>query len=462
MQTQAVRGKLERKLEKRSGVAWTIGSLSWTPWTGLQVRNVTVDAPRMGDNQASRFLCRAELDVKLHWSSLLRGALDLREVRVRKGQIAIPMELLFLLPVDTDQPKSAASGPSPDASSRKERKEIPPTLVKPAEKSSPPAGEPKATLVMAPSLRIVIDQCDLQVYSDKAQGKPALTLRDIGGVFPLRGEDASGWARCGGIMIGRRSFEGEWVSKVEWRRPALRLPPMEFVWNGLTVRGEGFLQMSRMPRFRAAVHIPGSTLQIAEPAQTSAPGITLAVEQVRLQAVLGGTLARLSSWQGNLALEAGGISLAHDKKAEIMTFDEGRMIAGLRGGTFHLPDARLQGERLSFLGNGVLLPTGELGGVIRVVADQDHAKTLTRFALGAMWTGGWTRSWLAPMETPDRYYRDVVLEGTVNEAVVNVGREGEKLDVTEAWDKMLTFLRNETLESEKSGTTEAATEILSR
>ena len=112
MQTQAVRGKLERKLEKRSGVAWTIGSLSWTPWTGLQVRNVTVDAPRMGDNQASRFLCRAELDVKLHWSSLLRGALDLREVRVRKGQIAIPMELLFLLPVDTDQPKSAASGPS--------------------------------------------------------------------------------------------------------------------------------------------------------------------------------------------------------------------------------------------------------------------------------------------------------------------------------------------------------------
>ena len=131
----------------------------------------------------------------------------------------------------------------------------------------------------------------------------------------------------------------------------------------------------------------------------------------------------------------------------------------MRGGRFNLLEARLQSERLSFLGNGALLPDGRLGGVMRVVADQDYAALLTRFAIGAMWTGGWTRSWLVPMETPDRYYRDIILQGTVNQTMVDVGRKGEAMDLAQAWNRMRRFLRKEALEPEKRTTARPAEQI---
>ena len=117
LQMGAVKGKLEKRLRNRSGVSWEIGSLSWTPWTGVQVRKVVVEGPAAGGSSSVHPLCRAELDIKLHWGSLLRGALDLREVRVRSGQIAIPMELLFLLGDEENQSKAMDSKPSPDRKS---------------------------------------------------------------------------------------------------------------------------------------------------------------------------------------------------------------------------------------------------------------------------------------------------------------------------------------------------------
>ncbi|MCH2298760.1 MAG: hypothetical protein MK441_12780, partial [SAR324 cluster bacterium] len=34
LQTSVAQNWVERKLERRSGFEWNIGSLSWTPWTG--------------------------------------------------------------------------------------------------------------------------------------------------------------------------------------------------------------------------------------------------------------------------------------------------------------------------------------------------------------------------------------------------------------------------------------------
>ncbi|MDP7496917.1 MAG: hypothetical protein QGI77_10805, partial [Roseibacillus sp.] len=64
-----------------------------------------------------RSLCRADVDVQFYWDALPKGMFELREVRVRRGTIAIPMELLALLPgkeaPEKDPPVSPERPPEP-------------------------------------------------------------------------------------------------------------------------------------------------------------------------------------------------------------------------------------------------------------------------------------------------------------------------------------------------------------
>ena len=449
LRTGAVRGKLEEKLKTRSGASWKIGSLSWTPWTGVQVRNVTVKAPSAGSGLPDRPLCRTELDVKLYWGSLLRGALDLKEVRVRSGKIAIPMELLFLLRDTVNQSRVLSPEPPLVPSPQVERQGGNPETPKKRLKPKPPSRHETASLAAASSFRLIIDQCDLMLYSNGADENPVFRLRNVSGELPLSGKESSGVIRCEGVAIGSRLFKLNWASRVEWQHPSLNLPPVKVVWNGFTIRSEGVLQMMRRPRFAVRIDIPAGELPSDVLALPPGSGVKIGAKRLRLRGALSGSLTLPSSWKGDLSVNAMSVSVGHDQTKQGILFNEGRMMAVVRGGRFNLLDARLQSERLSLLGNGVLLPDGQLGAVMRVVADQDYASTLTRFAMGAAWTGGWTRSWLKPMETPDRYYRDIVLEGTVNQAKINVGRKGEQMNLEQAWSQMLAFLKKESRETEE-------------
>ncbi len=449
LQIGAVKGKLEEKLNNRSGASWKIGSLSWTPWTGVQVRNVAVKAPAAGIGLPDRPLCRAELDVKLHWSSVLRGALDVKEVRVRSGKVAIPMELLFLLRETGNQARVLSPEPSRVPSPRIEGQEGKPETPKKRPSPGLSSLRERASLSAASSFRLIIDQCELEFYSNQADENPTFGLRNLSGELPLGGKESSGVIRCEGVAIGSRFFKLDWASRVQWRHPSLNLPPVNVVWNGLTIRSEGVLQMMRRPQFAVRIDIPAGELPPDVFTLSSGTGVKIGAQQLSLRGALRGTLTLPSSWKGDLSINAIGVSARHGRTKQDVLFDEGRMMAVVRGGRFNLLDARLQSERLSLLGNGVLLPDGQLGAVMRVVADQDYASTLTRLAMGALWTGGWTRSWLKPMETPDRYYRDVVLEGTVNKAKINVGRKGEKMNLEQAWNQMLAFLKKENFESEE-------------
>jgi hypothetical protein len=121
----------------------------------------------------------------------------------------------------------------------------------------------------------------------------------------------------------------------------------------------------------------------------------------------------------------------------------------MRGGTFQVVDARLLSERLSFLGNAIVVPDGRVRGVLRIVADRESATAITRLAVGSLLSQGWTRSWFKPLITPDRKFRDLHVEGTLSKAMIDVGRKGEELEVPQAWDRMIAFVRNEEKETEQ-------------
>ena len=87
-------------------------------------------------------------------------------------------------------------------------------------------------------------------------------------------------------------------------------------------------------------------------------------------------------------------------------------------------------------------------GVVRLVGDWEHAEAIRRIVSGAL-LSRWTAAWMQPLETPDRLYRDLRLEGTVSKAVVNVGRGGEEMDVWTAWQRLSRFVRGEQQEEER-------------
>ena len=449
LQTHVVRNWFEQKLERRSDFEWNIGSLSWTPWTGIQIRDVTAGIRNQEIGMTVRALCRVDVDVQVYWDALPKGELELREIRIRRGTIAIPMELLALLPGEETPGKATTASPEPLPEPGGEKSETGPKpggkksgsqSVRAPERSRPPAGRRSM---------VILDRCEIGVYSSKGKGKGGFVLHNLRGKVPLQGEDAPGWIECDGLTLGGRVLSGAWRNRIEWHRPFLRLAPTEFDWEGLSVRSEGSIRMRGTPRFLVKIEVPVGPMRMNS--VPMAPWSEMGVEagRVHMQGSLGGTLTSLNSWRGNLELEASGLGLTHAGWGDKVEFEHGKLTASMRGGTFQVIDGRLHSEQLSFLGNGMIVPDGRVRGVLRVVADQDRAATITRFAVGAMLTGGWTRSWLAPLVTSDRHYRDFQLQGTLDRAVVDVGRKGEDMEVSQAWNRMMAFLKNETEETKR-------------
>jgi len=444
-----VRNWVEHKLERRSEWEWNIGSLSWTPWTGIQVRDVSAELPNQESGMTVRSLCRADVDVQVYWDALPKGVLEVREIRIRRGRIAIPMELLALLPGREEPAKEPTASPErlPEAGGEKNEagpepggKKLGRQSARSREEGRPPAGRPS---------RVILDRCEIGVYSSNGKGKGGFVLHNLGGEVPLQGEDAPGWIECDGVTLGGRVLSGAWRNRIEWRRPFLRLAPTEFDWGGLSVRSEGSIRLRGTPRFLVKIEVPVGPMRMNS--VPMAPWSEMGVEagRIHMKGSLGGALTSLNSWRGDLEVDASDLGLTHAVWGEKLEFEHGKLTASMRGGTLQVIDGRLHSEQLSFLGNGMIVPDGRVRGVLRVVADRDRAAAITRFAVGAMLTGGWTRSWLAPLVTSDRHYRDLQLEGTLDRAVVDVGRKGEHMEVSQAWDRMIAFLKNETEESER-------------
>lgn len=469
LQTPWVRGWFEGKLERRSGLDWTIGRLSWTPWSGVQVEEL--EAALTGpDRAAAEPLCAVEqIDVLVDWGALVQGDIRPREVRMRKGRVALPVELMALLqdprqaagdldlaknnqeaepeekirpkppqkktkkPVAKKQGKRKQDRKRSDKATRRGAKP-----VKPDDPVSPPAGRPFV---------VFLENFDIHLYSIGGGGKRRLALRDVQAELPLSGEDASGFVQASKLTMGEEVVAGEWKSAIVWRRPVLQLPPTRYEWAGLPVDATASLRVRPVPLCSVQVRIDPAPL--APTAVAGVPGVEVSARETQLNARFQGNLLAPQTWRGDAIAQVEDLRITQEDRGDGRIFEHGRLTSVLRGRTMRVVDARLRSEQLSFLGNGLLLPDGRMLGVLRVVADRENAEAITKMAVGSFLSGGWTRSWLAPLETPDRQYRDIHVRGTVEDATVDVGKQGEEVDVDLAWKRVVAFVRDEVAETKR-------------
>ena len=382
------------------------------------------------------------------------------------GQSDAPAENVALAgPKDPAVPKARKSrpkdeGPSPEKSGAQAEESGPKgkkpgngeaTKVSPREKTGEeglPVAESKPT--PRPS-SLAVSGGYLRVYSLRHEGVE-LTVNGIACDLPLRGAEADGQIGLGEISWGERVLVGPLRRVVRWSGGTLDFKETFRTEGGVELSVAARVRPGRRPAMDFLAQVQSSSLPVTE--IPGLKGSQFGVETIR-KAYLrgGGALASPGSWQGGLVLDAGGILIGHEGWGGVQRFDYGQMVAAVRGGILSIPDARLRSERLSLMGNGVVLSDGRQWSVVRVVADDELSRVVRRVMIGSNLSQGWTSSWMQPLVTPDRRFRDIHVKGTLPEVSVDLGRKREWIGVGDAVAVLRSFLERERLESRRSADT---------
>ena len=159
-----------------------------------------------------------------------------------------------------------------------------------------------------------------------------------------------------------------------------------------------------------------------------------------------GSLINPNSWRADSSIALDQIEVFSEIRGQHLLFETARMRTDLLNNTLVVPTFAIRSERLSFLGNGQLHLGGYLLGVLRIVADPELAERFTNVAIGSFISRGWTSSWLFPLETPDRFYRDLHFEGFLPDAQVNTGKKGQYIPIPDLLRYLKTFTHTEVAE----------------
>jgi hypothetical protein len=292
-----------------------------------------------------------------------------------------------------------------------------------------------------PPTRVVVRNAKLRIYSETAPGLD-VQVTGLQAELPVAGPAANGWVELGEVKLGDQNLvEGLRVG-LEWQKPVLILPTTEFDCWGLPLRVQAQVLSGRRMLTSVQVGMPQSALESME--VSGFPGARASAAQVEMVGSFQGDALRPATWQGNLVAAGQGLVVENAGKP-LALFEYGRVAVDFRNGVLHVPDGRLISESFSLLGNGAVNWDGRILGVLRVVTDPSGNEALTRGAIGTH-LSRWTSSWLEPLETPDRLYRDVHLEGPIGQARMDLGRSEDGIVVWQAWEQVASFLRGEQLE----------------
>lgn len=461
------RGRVARKLVGETRLLWTVGEASWSPWGGVRLGGLKAEAVQTGEVKVDPVCEIEEVRVHPYWGALLSGQLAVREVRVKSPRGKVPLELLAeLMKADgrVEVAEVKVPGQSPpgagDLSGEPGANDPEPEVAGPddsapggdagasggAEKDKPAGGKAKPEVSKPPPGRseqpgrLIVENGELQVYT-LAHPEEVLVVTEINLDLPIAGNEATGWFENSGVQLGDHQLVEGVRIPVMWKKPVLRLAPMEAEWNGLKFRLLAALRIrGRVTGSMEVRGLPGALSRQSVPGWSS---MNVSAEQVESLARWSGDLARPGSWTGNLVGVVKGVRFQHVSRGDPVMFDSGQVVVDLRGGVVQVPDVRLMGERLSFMGNSVALMDGRAVAVLRIVADPEYAEKAVEVASGSMIGRGFSSSWLLPLETPDRFYRDIHLQGTFPAYTVDVGRKGEQADLLRTVQQLVTFVKGE-------------------
>jgi hypothetical protein len=399
------RAWLAGKISLRSGTEASIGRVSFTPWGGVFLGDLTLRQPPDLRAAIDRPLLEVrDIRVMPRWERVIRGELDIEEIRIDRPRVVVAVEMLAHLA------SVAATKPVPQGAPPALAGQSAPPLAG-GEAGAPSAGVPSPASPMGPTVRpldplpvdwpetvwVVITDASFQLRS----AGMAAVLGEVAGIearIPVAGKPAPSSMTLARVDVLGRNVATGISMPLAWNPPELRVGPQDLTIAGLQVKVAAVA--GRMPGtpFAVEVSVPPQPWD-ASPVFKQLRPLAERVE-ARMQGI--GWLRVPASWQG--IAEAAAVRPVLTTGSEVRRFDEARAAAVLQGGVLRCPDLRLTGERLALLGNGQVDGSGQGSAVLRMVVPPDDAAVISRnFTPPGVAAGPVFK----PLETPERVFLDL-------------------------------------------------------
>ena len=451
-----------KNLSRRApGIQWQVSGANWSPWQGITVKELSAELtlpPEITAEVPPLFVLQ-EVNLKPYWGQLIRGKKLFREIVIEEPVLNIPIELLVITPPSKPQTSSNPQPPKPkkpgsEAQPKPKPKAAPKTQQKAKPKPKPITKEP----LPAPDEKrfwLRLRKAKIRLHSLKLDQTIEIENLDLD--LPLAGPKTKGEITWQQITLAGQSLCESTTLPIEWDFPTWTLPNQKIALTlpqlmdpslpaiplQLNLAGS-FSPRTKNRDFRLVTTIPSQP--IADYLLHQRSDFHLQCPDFSVSFNSRGALLSPKSWRFNSSLSMNEPEVFSGIRGPHIPFDTLRARLILQNSTLITPTLSLRSERLSMMGNGQLHLGGYLLGVLRIVADPEISERFTNIAIGSHISQGWTSGWLYPLETPDRYYRDLHFEGFLPNPTVNTGRKGEQLPLTQILRLLQYFTKNEVAE----------------
>lgn len=373
--TPWMKHRVAAAIQRRSGLDAEIGSMSLTPWGGAALGGLRLRQPEALRAALDRPLLEVRsIRVLPRWQPLLKGDLQLEEIRVERPQGAIAVEMLASLAgavkvVPASPPVVVAAAPAGEAVPAPPSPQPQPPaleLSKPPSEAAPAApapGGPRDTSWL------VIEEGDLDFYLG---GRKAGSLSRFGGRIPIKGRPAVGNFSVEAVGLFGREIASGVKLPLDWAAPSLRIGPAELPVAGVKLQVQAIAGLLRSVPFELEIRAPEQAADLA--ALTPGSRAEFLNGGVRAQ----GFLTAPSTWQGLAAFQSRHLELATG--AQTLLFGEATAHFLVQGGSVTCPELRVIGESVSFLGNGSFRGGEGIQLVLRAVMPPELAENWRRRA----------------------------------------------------------------------------------
>lgn len=463
---------LQKKLNQRTiGLQWDVSGASWSPWRGITIRKLSAKlrpSSNIPPGEHPPFFSLREAELKPYWGQLIRGKKLFREVIVDEPVLNVPLESLFALnPQQTAPTLSTEATPLPKPIAPKSIGEKTPSKKPPAEKKAHPSkpAPRKNSVKKQPNTQPTIPdekrfwlrlrRAKVRIYSTKSN-QPFL-IDNLELDLPLSGPATKGQISWKNVSFDGKTLLEKTTLPIQWKHPGWELPnqkltlllphyfevdakptPLKFNLGGslgFRAKGQPFKLTLALPQQPFPDYVIHRESHFHLRSKSLATGLAI-----------NGSLPRVDTWRMRSSFAMSDIEVFSELREQHFTFDSAQAQITLRNSILNAPKVSLRSEELSLLGNGQLSLNGYILGVMRIICAPELRYKFQEVAIGSHLSIGWTGHWFSPLDTPDRFYRDLHMEGPLPNAQINTGRRGEFLPLPTIIKRLRTFTSVEVAE----------------
>ena len=374
------RSVLAARIQNIIHLETSIQGSSWSPWNGLTIYGLSIKQPAPLSKAISRPMLSVEsIRVYPDWRALLKKQLVIRGIELQKPDLTIPIELLSQIPsapVDptlaAKQPKLAEGQPPTGDTPATPRVTPAPHPAGPALAAKPETTPPSAPLVVTdPTAWITFSDARLSIVSAMSK-EPLYRISSIHGALPISGKSAGSKLVLNGVSVLGNAIPGEVNIPVKWQAPVLSLGVIHAGALGIDCKLEAKIGLTPGIPFLIGGAIPkqeGREIVLSESLHAKLGSIA---GEGRFQ----GYALAPGSWQGQCVMQ----SLLIDAvfAGNKASFNQGQALIVFQQGILRCIDARLVGDDLSLLGNGMALSDGRFASHLRIVAAPESLAAISR------------------------------------------------------------------------------------